>query len=88
MNESQLKMSKILNNIIQNEREDIEGYYDIFVSVYRNIDKYLSELDDINDKIYLAQWCNNYDKVKELIGTLSLSEYEKNKYLKLKEKKH
>ena len=86
MNESQLKMSKILHDIIQNEEEDVEEYYGVVVNVYRDIDKYLIQLDDIRDKIYLAQWCNNYDKVKELISTLSLSEYEKNKYLKLREK--
>lgn len=84
MNESQLKMSKILHDIIYNEREEVEEYYNVAVIVYRNIDKYLIQLDDIRDKIYLAQWCNNSDKVKELISSLSLSEYEKNKYLKLK----
>lgn len=86
MNESQLKMSNIIHDIIHNEEEDVEEYYGIVVNVYRDIDKYLVQLDDIRDKIYLAQWCNNYDKVKELISTLSLSEYEKNKYLKLREK--
>ena len=86
MNESQLKMSNIIHDIIHNEEEDVEEYYGVVVNVYRDIDKYLVQLDDIRDKIYLAQWCNNYDKVKELISTLSLSEYEKNKYLKLREK--
>lgn len=87
MNESQLKMSKILHDIFRSEKEDdVEKYYDVSVTVYRDIDKYLIQLDDIRDKIYLAQRCNNYDKVKELISNLSLSEYEKNKYLKLKEK--
>ena len=86
MNESQLKMSNILHDIIHNEEEDVEEYYGILINIYRDIDKYLIQLDDIRDKIYLAQWCNNFDKVKELISNLSLSEYEKNKYLKLKEK--
>ena len=90
MTEAQLKMSKILHDIIENENEDddIEEYYGTVVGVYRNIDidKYLIQLDDIKDKIYLAQWCHNYDKVKELIPNLSLTEYEKNKYLELKEK--
>lgn len=84
MNESQLKISKILHDIIYNEEEDIEEYYGIFVNIYKNIDKYLDELDDIKDKIYLAQWCNNHDKAKELIANLSLSDYERNKYLQLK----
>ena len=86
MSESQLKMSKILQDIIHNEKEEVETYYGVVVNVYRDIDKYLNQLNDINDKIFLAQWCNNYEKVKELIENLSLSEYEKNKYLKLKEK--
>ena len=86
MNESQLKISKILHDIINNETEDVDDYYGSVLNIYRSIDKYLIQLDDIKDKIYLAQWCNNYDKVKELISNLSLSEYEKNKYLKLKEK--
>ena len=86
MNETQLKMSKILHDIIHNEEEEVEEYYGVLINVYRDIDKYLIQLDDIRDKIYLAQWCNNYDKVKELISNLSLSEYEKNKYLKLREK--
>ena len=86
MNESQLKMNKIIHDIFHNEEGQLEDYYGIIVYVYKNIDKYLMQLDDIRDKIYLAQWCNNYDKVEELVSTLSLSEYEKNKYLKLREK--
>lgn len=86
MNKSQLKMSKILHDITHNEKECIDEYYGTMIYVYKDIDKYLIQLDDIRDKIYLAQWCNNYDKVEELISNLSLSEYEKNKYLKLKEK--
>ena len=85
MNEFQLKMSKILHDIINNE-EEFEEYYGVVDSVYRDIDKYLIQFDDIRDKIYIAQWCNNHNKVKELILNLSLTEYEKNKYLKLKEK--
>ena len=86
MNEFQLKMSKILHDIINNEEEEFEEYYGVVDSVYRDIDKYLIQFDDIRDKIYIAQWCNNHNKVKELILNLSLTEYEKNKYLKLKEK--
>jgi len=86
MNESQLKISKILHDIIHNEEEEVDSYYGLVVKVYRNIDRYLSQLDDIKDQIYLAQWCNNYSKVEELIAKLTPSEYEKNKYLKLKEK--
>lgn len=86
MTELQLKISDILHKIIHNEDEDVKEYYGDIVIIYRDIDKYLVLLDDIRDKIYLAQWCNNFDKVKELISELSLTEYEKNKYLKLKEK--
>lgn len=86
MSEFQFKMSKIIHDIIKNEDSVEKEYYGGIVNVYRDIDKYLIQLDDIRDKIYLAQWCNNYDKVKELISNLSLSEYEKNKYLKLREK--
>lgn len=86
MNELQIKMSKILHAIMSNEEEEIDEYYGIMINVYRNIDKYLIQLDDIRDKIFLAQWCKNQDKVKELISSLSLTEYEKNKYLKLREK--
>jgi hypothetical protein len=88
MNESQLKISKILNNIIGNEKEDMEEYYGVIIPVYRNIDKYLNELDDVKDKIFLAQWCKDYDKVKELKATLSLTEYEKKQISKIKRKKH
>ena len=86
MNEFQLKMNKIIHDIFHNEEEQLEDYYGIVVLVYKNIDKYLMQLDDIRDKIYLAQWCNNYDKVEELVSGLSLTAYEKNKYLKLKDK--
>lgn len=86
MNESQLKMKRIIHDIFHNEEEQLEDYYGIVVLVYKNIDKYLMQLDDIRDKIYLAQWCNNYDKVEELVSGLSLTAYEKNKYLKLKDK--
>lgn len=86
MNESQLKISKILHDIINNEEEEVESYYGLVINIYRNIDSYLNQLDDIKEQIYLAQWCNNYSKVEELIASLSLSKYEKNKYLKLKEK--
>lgn len=86
MSETQTKISKILDEIIKNEEEEVEQYYGIIIIVYRNIDKYLQQLDTLEDKIYLAQWCNNYNKVKELVETLSLDDYKKNKYNKLKSK--
>ena len=86
MSESQKIINKILHDIIHNEEEIVEDFYGILVFVYKDIDKYLNQVDDIKDKIFIAQYCNNYDKVQELISELSLSEYEKNKYLKLREK--
>ena len=86
MSETQTKISKILDEIIKNEEVEVEQYYGIIINVYRNIDKYLQQLDTLEDKIYLAQWCNNYNKVKELVETLSLDDYKKNKYNKLKSK--
>ncbi len=86
MNESQTKMSEILHQIINNEDEDSMNYYGVMINVYQDIDKYLEQLDDINDKIYLAQWCNNFSKIEELIKEITLPEYEKNKYLELKSK--
>lgn len=68
MNEFQLKMSKVLHDIFYNEKEDVETYYGVCVDVYRDIDKYLIQFDDVRDKIYLAQWCNNFDRVKQLIN--------------------
>ena len=40
MNESQLKMSKILHDIINNETEDVDDYYGSVLNIYRSIDKY------------------------------------------------
>ena len=73
-------------DIIKSRNYITDFYYGVEIDVYIDIDNYFIQLDDIRDRIYLAQWCNNYDKVKELISNLSLSEYEKNKYLKLREK--
>lgn len=86
MSEHQLKISMIIKDIEDNEEEDLEEYYGILSFVYKNIEKYLRELSDIRDRIYVAQWCNNRDKVEELISQLSLPDYEMNKYLQLKEK--
>lgn len=86
MSEKQLKMSRILHDIINNEDENIDEYYGIMINIYKDIDKYLNQLNDINDKIYLAQWCNNFVKVQELISTISLTDYQQNKYLMLKSK--
>ncbi len=86
MNDWFLNMNNILNDIFDNEEFKENNYYGESQYFFDNIDKYLVQLDDVKDKIFLAQWCNNFDKVKELISSLSLSEYEKNKYLRLKEK--
>lgn len=86
MNERQIKINKIIQNIIKNEKEYVEEYYGAIFYVYKDIDKYLEQFDDINDKIYLAQWCNNFSKVQELINSLTLTDYQKNKYFILKSK--
>lgn len=86
MNEHQLKIKEVYEEIFKNEDEDITEYYGVQYPKYTNIDKYLAKLEDVNDKILVAQKCNNFDKVEELISDINLTEYEKNKYLKLKRK--
>ena len=86
MNERQIKINKIIQNIVKNEKEELVDYYGVKIFVYKNIDAYLEQLSDIKDKIYLAQWCNNFSKVQELINSLTLTDYQKNKYFILKSK--
>jgi len=61
MKESQLIISAIKHEIINNEKQEGDsGYYDIVENSYSDevIDKYMVRLQDANDQIYLAQWCN------------------------------
>ena len=55
MSESQKIINKILHDIIHNEEEIVEDFYGILVFVYKDIDKYLNQVDDIKDKIFIAQ---------------------------------
>ena len=82
MNEKQLKINSLFFEIEKNESGETHSSF----IVYRDIDKYLDRLDNIRDKILLAQYCNNYKKVNELIEQLDLNDYEKKKYLDLKQK--
>jgi len=86
MNNRQQLVSKIKKDIIENCEEDIKEYYGIMIPIYDDIDSYLDCLDNIYDKISLAQWANNFKKVEELINELNLTEEQKSKYNNLKEK--
>lgn len=86
MNKRQQRVNEIYKEIIHNEEDDIVEYYGTLYSKYNNIDKYIDKLEDVNDKIFIAQKCNNREKVEELASNIQLTEYEKDKYLKLKEK--
>jgi len=66
--------------------ERVENYYGDMIEVYDDIDYYVNNLDNIYDKISLAQWANNFKKVEELIKELNLSEEQQELYLKLKDK--
>ena len=86
MNKRQWQLDQVKQDIINNEKEDIEDYYGNVNLVYHNIDKYIDALDNTYDKIALAQWANNYGKAKEMISNLNLSNEEKIKYQQLKNK--
>ena len=84
MNESQLKMSKVLSDIINNVPYELYNYRGVLKTIYKQIDKYIAMFDDVAEKIYVAQWAGNYELVQKLKLFLSLNDYEYNKYLKLK----
>lgn len=84
MNESQLKMSKVLSDIINNVPYELYNYRGVLKTIYKQIDKYIAMFDDVVEKIYVAQWAGNYELVQKLKLFLSLNDYEYNKYLKLK----
>lgn len=86
MNKRQQLLSRIKLSIIKNCKAKEEEYYGDVISIYDNIDKYLDELDNIYDKISLAQWANNMSKVNELVSSLELNNQENKKYLELKQK--
>ncbi len=86
MNERQQKLGDILEEISSLEEANVIQYYGILLTSYSDeiIDKYAVRLDNIYDKIFLAQWCNNLKKVNELVGEVHLSDYQKQKYEKLR----
>lgn len=81
-------MNQDLINQIKHEMytsdEDVNReYYGSMQSYYENIDKYLDRIPDVYDKIYIAQYANNFEKANELISSLDLSDEIRRKYEKL-----
>lgn len=73
-------LNDIKKEMIYSDEESVEEYYGIQISVYKDIDKYLSKIPDVYDKIHIAQYANNYKKVNELISSLQLDEETQAKY--------
>lgn len=91
MNESQLRMNAILHEIRNNSGDEIT--FDSYGTLHNFfsdeiVDKYSDVLPDVNDLIYLVQWCNGNAnrKVEELIKKLPLTDYQRKKYELLKSK--
>lgn len=81
-------MNQDLINQIKHEMytsdEDVNReYYGSMQSYYENIDKYLDRIPDVYDKIYIAQYANNFEKANELISSLDLSDEIRRKYERL-----
>lgn len=81
MNQDLLNDIKL--EIIYSNEESVEEYYGIQINVYKDIDKYLSKIPDVYDKIHIAQYANNYKKANELISSLQLDDETKAKYSSL-----
>lgn len=73
-------INKIKKELIYDDDYVVKDYYGIMINVYENIDKYLDRIPDIYDKIHIAQYTNNFEKVNELISSLELSDNIKSKY--------
>lgn len=86
MNKRQQLVNKLKSDIEENCRENLENYYGDIILVYEDIDEYLDCLDNIYDKISLAQWANNHKKVEELMKQVKLPPEQEEKYLILREK--
>ena len=76
-------LNDIKREIIYKEEESLEEYYGVQINVYKDIDKYLSKIPDVYDKIHIAQYANNYKKANELISSLQLDDETKAKYSSL-----
>lgn len=81
MNQDLLNDIKV--EMLYSDEESIEEYYGVQIEVYKYIDKYLSKIPDVYDKIHIAQYANNYKKANELISSLQLNEETKAKYSSL-----
>ena len=76
-------LNDIKREIIYSDEESVEEYYGVQINVYKDIDKYLSKIPDVYDKIHIAQYANNYKKANELISSLQLDDETKAKYSSL-----
>lgn len=76
-------LNDIKSEMIYSDEESVEEYYGVQINVYKDIDKYLSKIPDIYDKIHIAQYANNYKKANELISSLQLDDETKEKYSNL-----
>ena len=76
-------LNDIKREMIYSHEESVEEYYGIQINVYKDIDKYLSKIPDVYDKIHIAQYANNYKKANELISSLQLDDETKAKYSSL-----
>lgn len=85
MTEEMRRLERIIQEIWKNEKEEITEYYGVQISTYRHIDIYLEQLPSIEEKIWLAQRCNNKEKIAELTSQIQLDEYQTKLYEKLKE---
>ena len=73
-------LNELIYEMEHNSECSEEEYYGRVISVYNDIDKYLSKIPDIYDKIVFAQYANNYKKVDELISLLQLDNETQEKY--------
>ena len=85
MTEEMRRLERIILEIWKNEKEEVTEYYGIQIPTYRHIDTYLEQLSSIEEKIWLAQRCNNKEKIAELTSQIQLDEYQTKLYEKLKE---
>lgn len=83
MNIDQELLNQIKRDMIYSHEDIVEEYYGIQINVHKDIDKYLEMIPNIYDKILLAQWANNYNKVNELISLVELDDDINTKYYDL-----
>lgn len=76
-------LNQIKSEINHDESWVVKDYYGSMLRFYPNIDTYLDRIPDIYDKIHIAQYANNFEKVNELISSLELSDDVRAKYKSL-----